>query len=353
MTVALTATAQASLSWLLQKSYLCGQPRLRAQPGTTKEWLHFTVHGGELDLVVNFSLSSAACAPGASPQAVVARTGCLVRHSRWEGDIDTCRPELTRVGRGETHLRLGPNAVRFRDGGFDVSVNLERTPISVQLRLEPSTMPAQINNFVVDGVPALNWLVIPRLRAWGRVSVGSRQFTLENAAAYHDRNWGAFRWGGNFSWEWGYAQAAGDSSPFSLVLARLSDRGRFNDLMRGLFLWRHQHQHRVFSGDELRITHEGLFRAQRPLKVPAVMGLLHQGSASDVPRRYVVRAQRGADRLNVVFETVDVAQVIVPNDGDFGVTIINECRGDVTVEGRVGGEPVAFGGPTIFEFLSG
>lgn len=305
-----------------------------------KEWLHFTVHGAGLDLVVNFSLFDS-----------VGRVGCLVRHRRWQGDIDTCAADTRFVGHGGLDLRLGSNQLTFRDGGFDLRVALERVPVSVNLRLEPRAFPAQINNFEVDGVPALNWLVVPRLAAHGWVTVGEEQFVLDGAAAYHDHNWGHFRWGGDLTWEWGYAHAPREEE-FSLVLARLSNRARSSDRMRGLFVWKGLEQFRVFSGDELQHRHEGLLRVERPLKLPRVMGLLSQGSACDVPRRYVVTARRGSDRLSVEFVPSDVAQVVVPNDDDFGLTVINECRGDLRVEGRLAGQPVHFEAPSIFEFLS-
>ena len=56
-------------------------------------------------------------------------------------------------------------------------------------------------------------------------------------------------------------------------------------------------------------------------------------------------------RIDLIFESEDVAEVIIPNDDDLGVTIIHEVAGRVSVEGRVSGELVAFSSPSIFEFL--
>jgi hypothetical protein len=81
------------------------------------------------------------------------------------------------------------------------------------------------------------------------------------------------------------------------------------------------------------------------------MGLVSPGNVTDVPRRLVMRARRGADRLDVEFVTEDVAQVIIPNDDDLGVTIIHEVAGHVSAEGSIGAEKVVLNGPSIFEFL--
>lgn len=81
------------------------------------------------------------------------------------------------------------------------------------------------------------------------------------------------------------------------------------------------------------------------------MALASPENVTDVPARLVIRARRGADHVDVEFVTRDVAQVIIPNDDDLGVTIIHEVAGVVNVEGRVDGEGVSIEGPSIFEFL--
>ena len=121
--------------------------------------------------------------------------------------------------------------------------------------------------------------------------------------------------------------------------------------MQAVFLWKGPRQHRLFRGRELTVWHEGLLRPRRVFKLPRVMALAHPENVTDVPKRLVVRARRDSDRIDVVFETQDVAQVIIPNDDDLGVTIIHEVAGNVAVEGQVGGERVQLEGPSIFEFL--
>jgi hypothetical protein len=183
------------------------------------------------------------------------------------------------------------------------------------------------------------------------VRVGSREHRLVHATAYHDHNWGSFRWGKNFAWEWGYAAPDAPNNPFTLVFVRLCDRPHLTDLMRVMVLWRGSQQLRLFHSDEIEVWHEGFLRAKRVFKLPRTMGLVSPGDVTDVPKRFVARACRGNDRLALEFVTQDLAQVIIPNDDDLGVTIINEVAGQVSVVGKVAGEHVEISGSSIFEFL--
>jgi hypothetical protein len=315
-----------------------------------KEWWHFTVHAPELDLVVNFSLSDE-LGPTARPGSVIPRVGCLVHRGRWHGDIDSIPRGKVRARRGERLLELAHNRVQFEDGAFQIDVTLQDQPIKLSLRLVPLSLPLQINDFQIQGSAPMNWLVVPRLLATGWVRIGEERFSIEQAPAYHDHNWGGFRWGANFTWEWGYALPTEPSNPWSLVFVRLSDRARVQDFMQGLFVWRSGRQERAFSAGEIAVSHRGLLRQKRVLKLPRVMGLVAPGTVSDVPERFEVEARRDADWLRVRFDAEDLAQIVVPNDDDLGLTVINEVTGTVRVEGVIERERIEFQVRSLFEFL--
>lgn len=327
--------------------------RWAGEPGH-KEWLHFAIHDGPLDLLVNLSLVDD-IAPSARPGDQIARIVCLAREGTlegaWFGDIDHYRRSEVRSPAGKLELAFAHNHAVFRRGALELEARMKRVPISVELALEPLTLPAQKNNVLVDGCPPIQWLVVPRLAASGRVLCAGREYRLERALAYHDHNWGYFRWGKNFAWEWGYAAPEQEENPWTLVFVRLLDRPHLTDLMQTVFVWKRERQMRLFRGAELEVWHEGLLRPARVFKLPRVMGLASPGNLTDVPRRLEVRAQRGSDRVAVTFVTRDVAQVIIPNDDDMGVTIIHEVAGEVEVDGRIDGERVEFRAPSIFEFL--
>jgi hypothetical protein len=350
MPVAASPVARA----LEANGYLRGSKTRWLGEAGHKEWLHFAIHDGPLDLLVNLSLVDD-LGPSAPRGAQTARVVCLCRDGAgagsWFGDIDHHAASDVRSPSGRLELRFADNHAFLRDGVLALRARMARVPIAVDLELEPLTLPSQANNLIVEGCEPIQWLVVPRLAATGTVVIGERSYRLERAAAYHDHNWGYFRWGKDFAWEWGYAAPERLDGPWTLVFVRLSDRRHLSDLMQAIFLWKHERQVRLFRGSELTVWHDGLLRPKRVFKLPRVMGLVSPGNVTDVPQRLEVRARRGDDRVDLTFVTKDVAQVIIPNDDDQGVTIIHEVAGEVAVEGRVEGERFELTGPSIFEFL--
>jgi hypothetical protein len=241
--------------------------------------------------------------------------------------------------------------MRFESGRFRIQARLPESGLAVELELVPLTVPGVFNNLPL-GPDRLSWVFVPRLRAEGTVTLDGRRVEVRNAAAYHDHNWGHFPWGGDFAWEWGYAVAP-LTEPWSLVLSRLSDRSHASDLSRALFLWHGMRQLRFFRNEELTVEHEGFLRPRDVLRVPGIMRLLAPGDACDVPRRVIIDARSGNDRLTCVYEPSSVVQIGVPHDGDHGATLINEATGTMEVDGRIDGRPVAWRGRALFEFLDG
>jgi hypothetical protein len=315
-----------------------------------KEWLHFAIYGAGIDALINFSLVDD-IRTRAPRGAELARITCLVRDQGWDGDVDAWPREEVIVLGGRTDVSFGDNHVRFIDGRFHIRARLRRRPVEIDVVLRPETFPSEANNIEVEDGPCINWMVLPRLSASGRIVVDGREHVLNHARAYHDHNWGYFRWGRNFAWEWGYALPKDRRCPWSLVFVRLTDRAHTTDLMQALFLWKNERQVRVFRDQQLSVHHQGLLRAEHVFKLPRVMALVSPGRTTDVPRRLVALAQSGRDWARFSFEANDVAQVIIPNDDDLGVTVINEVSGELELEGLIEGEPLDMTGRSICEFL--
>lgn len=315
-----------------------------------KEWMHFCVYGEGIDLLINFSEVDD-LRPNAAGKSL-ARMTVLARRNQWRGGVEAIAADEVEIVGGRVEARFGDNTLAYEGGRYHVRVRLRDLPIAAELTLEPVTTPAPIHNVSVGDGPPIHWLVIPRLRAHGTLTLGAERIALDGAPAYHDHNWGHFGWGRDFAWEWGFGLPAAEAEPWSFVFARLSDRGRNRTRMQTLFLWRGAHVHSAFRDAQITVLHEGLFRAERVLKIPPIMGLIRPGTATDVPALMTVRARSGADEVEARFTPSDVAQVIIPNDADLGVTIIHEVAGDLALDAVVGGERVEIRCPTIFEFLS-
>jgi hypothetical protein len=314
-----------------------------------KEWLHFVVQSPELDLLVNFSTDDGR---GAGPGGRRHALACVARPvgGGWRGDVEEVPDAEVRRSPGRLSLRFGASFLRPSAGGLRLRAD-GRGDVEADLELAARTYPMFAPNVVVDGRPAMHWFVVPRMTATGRVRIGREEYDVRGARAYHDHNWGEFRWGGDFAWNWGFVTPCAEAESWSLVLLRLTDRGRSRDAMRSMVLWDGEQQARVFRNAELEIEADGLLRARGLVKLPRSLALLSPGEVTDVPRRLVARARRGDDALDLEFIPEDVMRFVVPDDVGLGSTSIHEVVGTARVQGRVGRKPVAFETRSVFEFV--
>lgn len=321
-------------------------------PRGHKEWLHFCVSGDAIDLLINVSIVDDLRPNRKEPEELARMSVLAYRAGRWRGAIELYPNRDVRVVGGDIDARVGANRVWFEDGAIRLRVRMPERGISADLTLSPVTLPYLVSNIRgLDGRP-INWAVVPRSRAHGVIRIDGETHEIAGALAYHDHNWGSFGWGNNFAWEWGYGLPADPKVPWSVVFARLNSRGNTAALMQLFYLWREDRMLRTFRDHEVEVRREGLLRPRSMLKLPPAMGLIAPGLATDIPKRLLLHASSRGDSLHAVFTTRDVAQVIIPNDDDLGVTIINEVSGDLTIEGSAFGEPVILENRAVFEFLS-
>jgi hypothetical protein len=320
--------------------------------GGHKEWHHFCVLGDQVELLANFSLSDDV-RPGARRGVELARLTVLACDGAWDGDVENFAAEEVFVRPGRIDVMFGQNALRFEDGSYHLDLALRDRALTAEVELRPLTLPSPAPNIPLPDGPPLHWVIVPRLSASGRVSIGGRTHRLDGALAYHDHNWGHFLWGHGFSWVWGFSLPVDTHAPWSLVFVRLATRARSRALAQGLFLWKAQHQYRLFRDHDVQIALGlELLRPERVFKIPAVMGLLHPETPTDVPRQVEMQARGDDDWMHWVFEARDLAQVLVPSETDFGVTVINEVSGRMRLRGVIGGEEVDVDGRAVCEFLA-
>ena len=339
---------------ILALDYLRRSPFPSGGDGSHKEWLHFVVHAPGVEALVNFSLVDDVRREACS-RAELARLVVLVKTDEWCGDVELFDAEEVAVTGGGIDMRYGASSVRFHRGAFQVHVRLRDRPVSMDLVLRPEAAPVPCHNirFELDRRP-INWMVLPRLAAYGEIRAGGKSFRLDGAAAYHDHNWGHFSWGRDFAWEWGYALPEDLGGAWTVVYVRLSDRSRLRTYKQGVFLWRRAEVARVFRDADVCVTLAGLLRPRKVFKLPAIMNVLNPGTAVDVPLELRCGAGAGDDELSFVYRADEVAQVCIPNDtDDSGITIINEVTGRLSLEGRIEGERVRVDGPAMFEFIRG
>ena len=313
-----------------------------------KEWQHFLVRAPGLELLVNFSLQHDLHREGA-PE--LARLIVLARTDRWRGGLDTYASDFTAPA-GALSARLGASTLDLRGGAYHLDFAHPRAAIAGRLELHPLTTPALSHNIRLAPGRHLSWLMVPRLAAHGVVHVAGRRFDLAGDPAYHDHNWGHFRWGDDFAWEWGSGLPRDPASPWSLIFVRMADRARTRAHSQGLFLWRGADHHRFFRDRDLRVTAAGAADRRGVFKLPPVLAVLHPGDLADVPRRLDVECAADGDRVHMSFEPSDVAQLLIPDERRSDrLVILNEACGRLHLRGEVRGESIDLEGDGVFEFI--
>lgn len=321
-----------------------------AAAGAWKEWFHFCVLGRGLAVLVNVSLfeDTRPAARGAE----VGRVLVLVNDGGWSGGAETFGPEALRLEAGALAFELGPNRVEFRDGRFRVLGLLARPALSFELELTPLAYPTATRNAAFAQGTPVHWVAVPRLAASGTVTIGARTHTVDSAPAYHDHNWGRFRWGGDFAWEWGIGLPDDASSPWSLVFDRLTDRSRARVLTQGLYLWRGAEPARILRERSVRFELSRARSRARPFRIPAALAVLAEGETADVPETLRLTGGAGADEIRADFAIEELAQVLVPNDADdLRLTTINETVARMRLQGRVAGEVLDVPGRAFVELV--
>jgi hypothetical protein len=331
--------------------YFRRSPSRIGGPSAHKEWQHFIVHAGGLDVLLNFNLLDDRWVGDPADREVhrlifLVRTGGL-----WRGGIERFERSEVALQSGEIGARFGENTLAFVDGQYRASIRLRECQLAADLTFEPLALPLCVQSQPLCPGRSMSYVLVPRLRCRGHVTIEGHHVAIDRAPAYHDHNWGCFQWGEDFSWEWGAAQPARADCPWSVVFAHMLDRRRFVSRRCGLFVWQGERLHRLFRDDEIRVHAEGRFERTPLVQIPPVMRLLG-GGLRDVPARIELAARDQADTLELTFEASDALQVILPNDGDLdGVTVLNEVTGRVSARGCVLGAGVEWDGPGVFEFL--
>ena len=345
----LQPSREAIMQMIARTDYVRRSPAHFGGPAGHKEWLHFCILGRDFDLLVNFSF----CDDVRSERHdEVARLIVLARDRAWDGDIDAFAASDVRVGHAGIDIAFGGNVVQFHNGAYRVRLRLRERPVAADLVLRPLVEPARAPNIPLSDGPPLHWVVTPRLAASGSVGIGRRSWRLADAMAYHDHNFGHFRWGQDFSWRWAFALPADRAAPWTLAFASLASRARTHALSQGVFLWHGARRARTFRDHDVAIDSSRDFLAlTRVFKIPRPMALLAPDVPTDVPRRVQLHAEAERDWVEYSFEPEDLGQVVIPNETDLGVTVLNEVTGRSRIHGQIRGEPFAADGRSIFEFL--
>jgi len=325
-----------------------------ARPEGYKEWYHFVVHRRGWRLLLNFSLITATSRE--RPPRLVPRVIVLAHERRWTGVVERFDDAEIGVAAGLGGLDLGGNRMTVSSDGYRISIRLARHGISGELHLTPLGSPSVVvvNNQPLGEAGRLNWLFVPRLRADGWFRLGGHEHLLDDDVAYHDHNWGRFRWGDDFGWTWGSILPSSSADPWSFVFMRRTDRRRLTSVAEALYVWHHGELVALFRDAEVRIRSSGLLGRAPDCTLPPPMRLVLGGAASDVPASVDIRAERAGGVVHAVVHPETHARLAQPSEVSLDRSVVlAETSGAARVTGAVDGTPLDFRGVGVVELLHG
>jgi hypothetical protein len=320
-----------------------------AQPTGFKEWHHFVVHGRTGRFLINFSLTCEETPNGCT--RMVPRVIVIAHDRQWTGAVERFAETDLDISADLGACAIGANRMTVRPDGYEVLVDLPG--VSGEVRLTPVSRPFAVNNQPV-GQGRMSWLFVPRLRADGWLHIAGREHRLDSDLAYHDHNWGRFRWGDDFGWTWGTILPVEPGDPWSAVLLQMTDRHRLRFLSQALYVWRHDEPAVIFRHAEVRIRTSGRLGRAPDCTLPPPMRLLIDGDVPGVPEQVEVGATRAGDTIHAEFRPQSYARLAHPSEVSLeSSTVLCEASGTTRMTGSVNGEAIDFTGTGVFEFLHG
>jgi hypothetical protein len=318
---------------------------LDAEPALYKDWLHLKVFapGEPLVALVNVALHGA---PGDAKAVAVGTALAHTPGEGWTGGVEV--EPLAAAGTGEEGVRL-PGVALALDPVTPAVLASARLPgdaLDLDLVARPAGRALVVPWRLRLGDGWVSWAAIARLAVEGRATVAGREADLGGAQAYHDHNWGRWRWGDDVGWRFGCFAVTGGPT---LTLCWITDREHRRRQDARLHV--HGERRRGFAGASVAVEYEGKL-APPARRLPGALAALHGDRARPrLPARVAVEADDGADHLRIEFDAAGAVQLIVPEIAERGYGFIHELAGSFRVHGRLGGKRLSGGGLGVFEHV--
>lgn len=333
-----------------------------ASPIDWKDWYHFLLldRQGKVRILVNMTLV------GRPEQGEIQvsflvnlASEYLVPEYRVDAPMATFGTALSFPWRSEmvrrNPLRLQANGVLLSIDGkhSTLEVQDQRMQLSIRCQAEAEAMPLLVTEDSPFGSGFIGWGLVPGLQVMGELSVGGRNFSIDREwFAYHDRNFGRFRWGEDIGWEWFVAFAiCDDGRQMTLVLDQRTNKDHSLKGLPYIFVYLGQDLHKVFLGSSLAIHWEWSRSPVTPVRLPGIMASLFADRTLKVPKTLQVEAADEQDRLllNVDFETA--IELVVPDNQDRQYSFIEEVTGSFEVSLFLSGETLRAKGLLYGEYV--
>jgi hypothetical protein len=180
------------------------------------------------------------------------------------------------------------------------------------------------------------------------VEICGGHIDLSAAVAYHDHNWGRWRWGDDIGWEWGCFADRKHRSVF--VYTQTTDRDHRRRGRPMLLVYAGGHR-RTFAGLTVVVDYAAEL-ATSPRRVPGALAALHSDRAQPrQPTRVELRANDGVDSVHLRFHAEAVAQILTAEPTAPGYGFIHEIAGRFEASGQINRTKLTAEGLAIVEHV--
>ena len=317
-----------------------------------RRWLHyaFLSRDNELGMVSNVAWL------GPDPENPGARQRCtsiLLLYRRGAGwrasqfNTETSTPLWSAFRMPHAFAAPGPLNLSATSGEPAVNLKLQRSS-------HPCT--SQCAPFATN--QHFRWQSETGILAKGTWRFGDELFEDMEAVGYHERVRGRWGWPEMGGWVFGFANdpqvtEPGGPPPTAVVFTLIQPQRPAGAPTASVMLWRDGRLKRHFPRRNINVVVRGQLDRDRVRQVPELANLFNTLPMAPVPRRLIITAHLGHDRLVLDFESAWAARIVNPNETGIDPFSVHEVVGPCHIEGNAGKDRFAFESYGIVEFAGG
>jgi hypothetical protein len=311
-----------------------------------RRWLHYAFRSapGDLSVIANLSTLGTSGASGAAVQNM----SILLVHDAVSGWHSTqFNAEVS--PRPWSAFRLPEPVQRMR-----IMARRGSPGIDVTLRRTGRGCTSQCAPFSTD--QHLRWQSEPGILASGTVTTRDRVHEDVRLIGYHERVRGWWGWPDLGGWVFGFTNAsstAGEPPAYSVVFTLIQPLSPSDSATGSVMLWRAGRLLRHFPRRRVDVAVGGLLSRDAVSICPPLAATLGTPPAAEVPRRLVIAAAMGDDRLLVEIEAQTAGRIVNPSELGLLPFSVHEVLGPSCISGRVAGRDIAFTAGAVVEFAGG
>ena len=267
----------------------------------------------------------------------------------------TSRSQTWRPGMVQARpLAIVGNDVSYGFDGRQIALRIAPGDLELQLNLvaRPAATPLLVSEGAPFGSGYFGWGIVPVLQAEGEIATCGRSELIDSSwFCYHDHNFGRFRWGEDFGWEWLVAHVIGEGGePMTVIADWRTDRVHSPGGLLHVYIVLGGRVRKVFLGPAVRLRWLWHDEVALPARLPGTMATLLADRPSRCPRAIVLDAADERDRIQLTVDVDAYFEVIAPDARSTAATRIGETSGLATVELRLADSCLAGRGLAYAEY---